>query len=100
MMENPNYIQLRAWAESHLKVNLMQARWVIEALREIETLQRVVDGLRKDPIVWADEATPFTGPEVLVLLHENESLRALNVELTERVAAQSELLSKRAERVA
>lgn len=28
-----------------------------------------------EPVVWADEATPFTGPEVLALLRENQRLR-------------------------
>ena len=63
-MENPNYTRLRAWAVSHLPVNLLQARWTLEALDELETLRR------------------------------------LNVELMERVARQSELLSKKAEKSA
>lgn len=29
----------------------------------------------KEPVVWADDATPFTGAEVLELLKENELLR-------------------------
>ena len=28
-----------------------------------------------EPVVWADEASPFTGPQVLSLLRENEELR-------------------------
>lgn len=32
------------------------------------------------PVVWADEASPFTGPQVKALLEENERLRAANPE--------------------
>jgi hypothetical protein len=31
--------------------------------------------------VWANDCTPFTGPEVLRLLNENEHLRAENIAL-------------------
>lgn len=37
----------------------------------------------REPIVWADEASPFTGAEVRVLLKENERLRAaINLDRT------------------
>lgn len=31
---------------------------------------------QREPVVWADEASPFTGPQVKALLVENEKLRA------------------------
>jgi hypothetical protein len=37
----------------------------------------------KEPVAWADEATPFTGAEVLELLKENERLRQKVVRVLE-----------------
>ena len=36
-----------------------------------------------EPIVWADEASPFTGDQVLSLLRENDRLRKMNRRLLE-----------------
>lgn len=32
-------------------------------------------GAGLEPVVWADETSPFTGPQVKALLDENEKLR-------------------------
>ena len=47
--------------------------------------------VEREPVVWADDATPFTGPEVLDMLKENESLRK------ERDAARAEVERLKAE---
>lgn len=68
---------LKAWAENWYEgIFLVQGRQVLELLAENEQLERIADQ---------------RGREVL-------SLKALNEGLADRVAAQSELLSKRAER--
>jgi len=49
-----------------------QDRWISRA----GEAEREVEQLREHPVVWADDATPFDGPQVAALLAENESLRA------------------------
>lgn len=47
--------------------------------RKRDEVEKERDALRAKlakPIVWADDATPFSGPQVLDLLRENDSLRA------------------------
>lgn len=61
-MDADKLTRLRQWAVWHHKVDLLQARWVLE------------------------------------LLDENATLKRLNEGLAERVAKQSELLSKNAEK--
>jgi len=43
--------------------------------RDMADAARYRMSLAREPVVWADEATPFTGPEVKELLEENEALR-------------------------
>ncbi len=44
------------------------------------------EGAAREPIVWADEASPFTGEQVKALLDENERFREQLRELTARAA--------------
>ena len=47
-----------------------------EETARAETLRAEVERLRARAVVWADEASPFDGPQVKALLDENERLRA------------------------
>lgn len=46
-----------------------------EILRRLATLRAENARLRTHPVVWADDATPFDGPQVAALLAENARLR-------------------------
>lgn len=43
--------------------------------RDAHLRRMTLHGSYREPCVWADDATPFTGPEVMVLLRENETLQ-------------------------
>jgi len=46
-----------------------------EALVQLFQLRSDLEEQKRHAYVWADDATPFTGPEVIELLNKNEKLR-------------------------
>jgi len=50
----------------------------------------------REPVVWADNVSPFTGPQVLELLKENEKLREEVVPGSRHVALQKQYVALRA----
>lgn len=64
--------------------------------RAMELSKRLAASLARESVVWADDASPFTGPQVKTLLDENEGIRAqLSSELEANSATEAMLLMER-----
>ena len=70
--EVPRRVSAETWRDDGAEGEAVHRLCDALETREDQRPNVVITG---DPVVWADDVSPFTGPQVLSLLRENEELR-------------------------